>query len=133
MRISDWSSDVCSSDLVLVNVRSCRPERGLPVRERAGRTQGDRAHLRISAYIGVCHCGQTAVSKLLYAIWTREIPMFMAKVAGKNRFKVWDAPLRLFHRFLSSRPSRAPSCSRRGTMRLRSGIGAIFGTVVWRL
>src|SRR3546814_17910357 len=70
---------------VLVNVRSCRPERGLPVRERAGRTQGDRAHLRISAYIGVCHCGQTAVSKLLYAIWTREIPMFMAKVAGKNR------------------------------------------------
>src|SRR3546814_12667639 len=49
----------------LVNVRSCRPERGLPVRERAGRTQGDRAHLRISAYIGVCHCGQTAVSKLL--------------------------------------------------------------------
>src|SRR3546814_18198432 len=60
---------------VLVNVRSCRPERGLPVRERAGRTQGDRAHLRISAYIGVCHCGQTAVSKLLYAIWTREIPM----------------------------------------------------------
>src|SRR3546814_30456 len=44
---------------VLVNVRSCRPERGLPVRERAGRTQGDRAHLRISAYIGVCHCGQT--------------------------------------------------------------------------
>src|SRR3546814_632964 len=86
---------------VLVNVRSCRPERGLPVRERAGRTQGDRAHLRISAYIGVCHCGQTAVSKLLYAIWTREIPMFMAKVAGKNRFKVWDAPLRLFHRFRS--------------------------------
>src|SRR3546814_12018327 len=48
---------------VLVNVRSCRPERGLPVRERAGRTQGDRAHLRISAYIGVCNCGQTAVSK----------------------------------------------------------------------
>jgi hypothetical protein len=53
--------------------------------------------LRISACIGVCHCGQTAVSKLLYATWTREIPMFMAKLAGKDRFKVWDAPLRLFH------------------------------------
>src|SRR3546814_21001603 len=36
---------------VLVNVRSCRPERGLTVRERAGRTQGDRSHLRIPAYI----------------------------------------------------------------------------------
>src|SRR3546814_10267484 len=85
---------------VLVNVRSCRPERGLPVRERAGRTQGDRAHLRISAYIGVCHCGQAAVSKLLYAIWTRELPMLLAKVAGKHRFKVWDAPLRIVHRVL---------------------------------
>lgn len=59
--------------------------------------------------------------------------MFMAKVAGKDRFKVWDAPLRLFHWLLSSRPSQSPSCSRRGTMRLRSGIGAIFGTVVSRL
>lgn len=59
--------------------------------------------------------------------------MFMAKVAGKVRFKVWDAPQRLFHWLLSSRPSRTPSCSRRGTVRLRSGIGAIFGTVVWRL
>src|SRR3546814_21015412 len=110
---------------VLVNVRSCRPERGLPVRERAGRTQGDGAHLRHSAYIGECHFGQTAASKLLYEIWTREIPMFMAKVAGKNRSKVWYAPLRPFHRSLSSRHSRVPPFSRRVTMALRSGLGTM--------
>src|SRR3546814_14428128 len=72
---------------VLVNVRSCRPERGLPVRERAGRTQGDRAHLRISAYIGengraacrdrVCQYGE--VSGVDIALKKKRIHMIMKR------------------------------------------------------
>src|SRR3546814_1273587 len=61
MRISDWSSDVCSSDLVygsdaiagVVNIITKKNERGLTLRARAGLTaQGDGQELTLGATYG---------------------------------------------------------------------------------
>src|SRR3546814_1940883 len=58
MRISDWSSDVCSSDLALAELRSVRwTHRGhgadAPGQGHAGTGQGFQQHRRLSSVVTV--------------------------------------------------------------------------------
>src|SRR3546814_9976117 len=88
MRISDWSSDVCSSDLTAISNLAARLISDLSAPYMVGDSQ-----IIIGASIGIAtgpHEGATSDDLLRHA----DLALYAAKQAGRGAYRFYEASMR---------------------------------------
>src|SRR3546814_7922846 len=95
MRISDWSSDVCSSDLMIELERIAFHEAHLPLAEQCLRRRGDMNHARIGVPTVVDDLRVELEHRALRAFDQLHIPAAAVYANAGNRQRRVFLPCRL--------------------------------------